>query len=81
MLIRPWSALILLTMIRKNRNRGGRGNVKAKKKTEPCAIKIGRVSRGKKKSVTHITGLGSYEVRKISHDLFSFTIIILIRLI
>merc|ERR1712228_15475 len=47
---------------KKKQKRGGRGNVKAKKKTEPCAIKIGRVSRGKKKSVTHITGLGSYDV-------------------
>ena len=35
---------------------------KAKKKAEPAQVKIGRVSRGKKKSVTHITGLASYEV-------------------
>jgi len=47
---------------KKKQKRGGRGNVKAKKKAEPAMVKIGRVSRGKKKSVTHITGLGSYEI-------------------
>ena len=50
---------------KKKQKRGGRGNVKAKKKAEPAQVKIGRVSRGKKKSVTHITGLASYEVKKI----------------
>merc|ERR1712088_388884 len=46
---------------KKKQKRGGRGNVKAKKKAEPAQVKIGRVSRGKKKSVTHITGLSSYD--------------------
>merc|ERR1711935_1094658 len=35
---------------------------KAKKKQEPGDIKIGRLSRGKKKSVTRITGLLTYSI-------------------
>ena len=47
---------------KKKQKRGGKGALKAKKKTEPGAVKIGRMSRGKKKSVTHITGLATYDV-------------------
>ena len=36
--------------------------MKAKKKAEPGDIKIGRLSRGKKKSVTRITGLLTYQL-------------------
>ena len=36
--------------------------MKAKKKQEPGDIKIGRLSRGKKKSVTRITGLLTYSI-------------------
>ena len=43
---------------------------KAKKKAEPAQVKIGRVSRGKKKSVTHITGLASYEVYSKKNNIF-----------
>ena len=47
---------------KKKQKRGGKAAVKAKKKIEPGDIKVGRVSRGKKKSVTHITGLLTYEI-------------------
>jgi translation initiation factor 1 (eIF-1/SUI1) len=47
---------------KKSQSRGGRGAVKAKKKADPQKVKVGRVSRGKKKAVTHVTGLHSYEV-------------------
>ena len=33
-----------------------------KRKTETGDVKVGRVSRGKKKSVTHIIGLLTYEI-------------------
>merc|ERR1711937_454253 len=46
----------------KKQKRGGRATVKAKKKQEPGDIKIGRLSRGKKKSVTRITGLMTYSI-------------------
>ena len=47
---------------KKKQKRGGKAAVKAKKKIEPGDVKVGRVSRGKKKSVTHITGLLTYEI-------------------
>merc|ERR1712002_681042 len=47
---------------KKKQKRGGRAAVKAKKKIEPGDVKVGRASRGKKKSVTHITGLMTYEI-------------------
>ena len=47
---------------KKKQKRGGKAAVKAKKKVEPGDVKVGRVSRGKKKSVTHITGLMTYEI-------------------
>ena len=47
---------------KKKQKRGGKAAVKAKKKVEPGDVKVGRVSRGKKKSVTHITGLLTYEI-------------------
>jgi len=61
---------------KKSQSRGGRGAVKAKKKAEPQKVKVGRVSRGKKKAVTHVTGLHSYEVHysRLFTTLLSFLV-------
>uniref|UniRef100_T1IJW4 Density-regulated protein n=1 Tax=Strigamia maritima TaxID=126957 RepID=T1IJW4_STRMM len=48
---------------KKPQKRGGRGNIKTKnKKKEPQNITLSRAPRGKKKFVTVITGLSSFEI-------------------
>jgi len=47
---------------KKSQKRGGKVPGKAKKKVEPGDVKIGRISRGRKKNVTRITGLSTYEI-------------------
>lgn len=48
---------------KKRQKRGGKGLVKAKKKTEtPKGIRLSRAPRGKKKFVTVIQGLGTFEI-------------------
>ena len=42
--------------------------VKKSFQIEPGSVKIGTVSRGKKKSVTHITGLGTYGVSHLKES-------------
>ncbi|OWF35496.1 density-regulated protein homolog [Mizuhopecten yessoensis] len=46
---------------KKRQKRGGKGQVKAKKKAEPQGVNLGYIKRGKKKS-TIITGLSTYEI-------------------
>lgn len=45
---------------KKRQTRGGKGAVKAKKKTEPQGVKLATAKRGKKKTVTIVMGLASY---------------------
>nr|XP_018908941.1 PREDICTED: density-regulated protein homolog [Bemisia tabaci] len=48
---------------KKRQKRGGKGMVKAKKKEEgPKTVTVSRAPRGKKKSVTVVTGLANYEI-------------------
>lgn len=47
---------------KKRQKRGGRGNVKAKQKKEPEMVRIARIPRGKKKFVTRVQGLATFEV-------------------
>lgn len=47
---------------KKRQKRGGRGNVKAKQKKEPENVKIARIPRGKKKFMTRVQGLGSFDI-------------------
>ncbi|XP_052797588.1 density-regulated protein homolog [Mya arenaria] len=47
---------------KKRQTRGGKGTVKARKKAEPLGIKLGTAKRGKKKTVTIVMGLASYEI-------------------
>jgi len=47
---------------KKRQKRGGRGNVKTKQKKEPEIIKVARVPRGKRKYVTRIQGLATFDV-------------------
>ncbi|KAL3856481.1 hypothetical protein ACJMK2_011233 [Sinanodonta woodiana] len=47
---------------KKRQTRGGKGAVKAKKKLEPEGIKLATSTRGKKKKITIVTGLASYEI-------------------
>ncbi|XP_046356011.2 density-regulated protein homolog [Haliotis cracherodii] len=47
---------------KKRQTRGGKGMMKAKKKTEPQGIKMWTATRGKKKKVTFVAGLASYEI-------------------
>ncbi|XP_060561646.1 density-regulated protein homolog isoform X2 [Ruditapes philippinarum] len=47
---------------KKRQTRGGKGTVKAKKKSEPQGIKLGTAKRGKKKMVTIVMGLASYDI-------------------
>ena len=45
---------------KKRQTRGGKGVIKAKKKTEPQGLKLSTATRGKKKRVTIIAGLATY---------------------
>ena len=45
---------------KKRQTRGGKGKVKAKKKSAPQKVCVSIAPRGKKKYVTIITGLASY---------------------
>lgn len=47
---------------KKRQTRGGKGVVKAKKKAEPVGVSIATAKRGKKKTVTIVMGLGSYDI-------------------
>lgn len=47
---------------KKRQTRGGKGLMKAKKKVEPQGIQMWTASRGKKKKVTIVVGLASYEI-------------------
>ncbi|KAK7087368.1 density-regulated protein homolog [Littorina saxatilis] len=47
---------------KKRQTRGGKGLMKAKKKVEPQGIRMWTASRGKKKKVTIVVGLASYEI-------------------
>ncbi|KAL4223922.1 hypothetical protein ACF0H5_017384 [Mactra antiquata] len=47
---------------KKRQTRGGKGVVKAKKKSEPQGIKLATSKRGKKKMVTIVMGLASYDI-------------------
>ncbi|XP_041350169.1 density-regulated protein homolog [Gigantopelta aegis] len=47
---------------KKRQTRGGKGMMKAKKKAEPQGIRMWTATRGKKKKVTVITGLASYDI-------------------
>lgn len=58
---------------KKRQKRGGKGLVKARKKEEgPKKICLSRAPRGKKKSVTVVTGLGSFGIDpKVASKFFS----------
>ncbi|XP_076107935.1 density-regulated protein homolog [Mytilus galloprovincialis] len=47
---------------KKRQKRGGKGQMKAKKKTEPQGVRIGTAKRGKKKMVTIVMGLATYDI-------------------
>lgn len=47
---------------KKRQTRGGKGTIKAKKKAEPEGIKLATGKRGKKKTVTIVIGLASYDI-------------------
>eukprot|EP00745_Piridium_sociabile_P014834 TRINITY_DN21869_c0_g1_i1.p1 TRINITY_DN21869_c0_g1~~TRINITY_DN21869_c0_g1_i1.p1 ORF type:complete len:199 (-),score=59.42 TRINITY_DN21869_c0_g1_i1:143-739(-) len=47
---------------KKRQTRGGKGLMKAKKKVEPQGVRLWTASRGKKKKVTIVVGLASYEI-------------------
>ncbi|XP_071493425.1 density-regulated protein homolog [Diadema antillarum] len=47
---------------KKRQKRGGRGVIKAKKKTEPQKVTVGRVQRNKKKYVTIVRGLETHDI-------------------
>nr|CAB3237374.1 density-regulated protein-like [Phallusia mammillata] len=47
---------------KKRQKRGGRGNVKAKQKKEPDVVKLARIPRGKRKFVTRVTGLATFDI-------------------
>ncbi|GFN92849.1 density-regulated protein [Plakobranchus ocellatus] len=47
---------------KKRQTRGGKAMIKAKKKIEPQGIKLWTQTRGKKKKVTIVVGLASYEI-------------------
>ncbi|CAG2225091.1 DENR [Mytilus edulis] len=47
---------------KKRQKRGGKGQMKAKKKTEPQGVSIGTAKRGKKKMVTIVMGLATYDI-------------------
>lgn len=49
---------------KKRQKRGGKGQIKAKKKeTGPKGVCLSRASRGKKKYTTVVTGLASYGMK------------------
>ena len=45
---------------KKRQKRGGKGQIKTKKKAEPQGIRLGTAKRGKKKRVTIVIGIGTY---------------------
>ncbi|KAL5016792.1 hypothetical protein ScPMuIL_006381 [Solemya velum] len=47
---------------KKRQTRGGKGVMKTKKKAEPKGVKMSTATRGKKKKVTIVVGLASYEI-------------------
>ncbi|CAK8680072.1 density-regulated protein-like [Clavelina lepadiformis] len=47
---------------KKRQKRGGRGNVKSKQKKEPDIVRIARIPRGKRKFVTRVTGLATFDI-------------------
>uniref|UniRef100_H2Z841 Density-regulated protein n=1 Tax=Ciona savignyi TaxID=51511 RepID=H2Z841_CIOSA len=47
---------------KKRQKRGGRGNLKAKQKKEPEVIKIAKIPRGKRKFMTRVQGLATFDV-------------------
>lgn len=52
---------------KKRQKRGGKGMIKAKKKEDlPKQVCLSRAPRGKKKSVTVVTGLHTFGINKIS---------------
>ncbi|XP_064612628.1 density-regulated protein homolog [Liolophura sinensis] len=46
----------------RRQKRGGKGMIKTKKKAEPQGVKLALSKRGKKKMVTIVMGLGTYEI-------------------
>lgn len=66
---------------KKRQKRGGKGMVKAKKKEDgPKQVCVSRAPRGKKKSVTVVTGLSSFGKEKNRIKLYTFYLIILLYL-
>ncbi|KAK2101229.1 hypothetical protein P7K49_022577, partial [Saguinus oedipus] len=47
---------------RKKQKRGGRGQIKQKKKTVPQKVTIAKIPRAKKKYVTRVCGLATFEI-------------------
>lgn len=47
---------------KKKQKRGGRGQIKQKKKTVPQKVTIARIPRAKKKFVTRVCGLGTFDI-------------------
>uniref|UniRef100_A0A8D0E958 Density-regulated protein n=1 Tax=Salvator merianae TaxID=96440 RepID=A0A8D0E958_SALMN len=47
---------------KKKQKRGGRGQIKQKKKTVPQKVTIAKIPRAKKKYVTRVCGLGTFEI-------------------
>lgn len=47
---------------KKRQKRGGRGNIKSKPKKEPDVVKLARIPRGKRKYVTRVTGLATFDI-------------------
>ncbi|MEE6504060.1 hypothetical protein FKM82_005054 [Ascaphus truei] len=47
---------------KKKQKRGGRGQIKQKKKTVPQKITIAKIPRAKKKYVTRVCGLATFEI-------------------
>ena len=43
-------------------NKGGRGQIKQKKKTVPQKVTIAKIPRAKKKYVTRVCGLATFEI-------------------
>lgn len=47
---------------KKRQKRGGKSHLKAKPKKEPVDIKVARVPRAKRKYMTRVSGLGSFDI-------------------
>lgn len=47
---------------KKKQKRGGRGQIKQKRKTVPQKVTIAKIPRAKKKYVTRVCGLGTFEI-------------------